>query len=276
MLKSSICPAGLEEVRVEVFVADERPDLTALYIAGQAESLRRHIGDVGLRVGELGDARIVLACDREGRAHGGMRVHLRRPGVPLPVERALGDRCAIGEAVARAPAPLVELCGTWIGASYRGSPLVEVVTRTALAVARSLGARRIVGCAHQYVLEFYRRFGAVVDPELGVHPYPDVRYETCIFWADPNFCADGEAVDADGDGIKSLVSDTTILVLASAGGVGAGEENRISSVVWRTDRVSQRGGHDDAQHRFRGSAGAGRSAAARCGPASRRRRGPRG
>lgn len=211
MPKRSICPSGLEEMTVEVFVADERPDLTALYLAGQAESLRRHVGEVGLRVGELGDARIVLARDREGDAHGGMRVHLRRPGVPLPVERALGDRCAIGEAVARAPAPLVELCGTWIGASHRGGPLVEVVTRAALGVARSLGARRFVGCAHQYVLDFYRRFGAVVDPELGVHPYPDARYETCIFWADPNFCASEEvAVDSDGDGIRGLVSDTSI------------------------------------------------------------------
>lgn len=239
MPKSSICPSGLEEITVAVFVADERPDLTALYCVGQAESLRRHVGDVGLRVGELGDARIVLARDREGRAHGGMRVHLRRPGVPLPVERALGDRCAIGEAVARAPAPLVELCGTWIGASYRGSPLVEVVTRAALGVARSLGARRIVGCAHQYVLEFYRRFGAEVDPELGVHPYPDARYETCIFWADPNFCADETAVDAVEGGIKSLVSDTNILVLGRNGGIGAEEEDEAVSMIWRTDRGSQ-------------------------------------
>lgn len=239
MLKSSICLPGLEEITVEVFVADERPELTALYCAGQAESLRRHVGDVGLRVGELGDARIVLAHDREGRAHGGMRVHLRRPGVPLPVELALGERCAIGEAVARAPGPLVELCGTWIGASYRGSPLVEVVTRAALEVARSLGARRIVGCAHQYVLEFYRRFGAEVDPELGVHPYPDARYETCIFWADPNFCADEGAVDAVEDEIKALVSDTNILVLERTGGTEVEEESESVSRIWRRDRSSQ-------------------------------------
>lgn len=221
MSKRSICPTGLEEITVETFAADERPDLAALYIAGQADSLRRHLGDVGLRVGELGEARIVLARDREGRAQGGMRVHLRRPGVPLPVERALADRCAIAEAIARAPAPLVELCGTWIGASYRKSPLAEVVTRAALGAARSLGARRIVGCAHQHVLDFYRRFGAVVDPELGVHPYPDARYETSVFWADPNFCADADtvAVDTDGGGIKSFVSGPVFLFLMDLGGI---------------------------------------------------------
>lgn len=237
----SICPPEFEEITVEVFVADERPDLTALYCAGQAQSLRRHLGDVGLRVGELGDARIVLARDRDGRAHGGMRVHLRRPGVPLPVERALGDRCAIGEAVARAPVPLVELCGTWIGASFLGSPLAEVVTRAALGVARSLRARRIVGCAHQYVLEFYRRFGAVVDPTLGVHPYPDARYETRIFWADPNFCAgeDAVATASDGDGIKRFVSGTNIVVRVDIDGTGAVEKTKSVSAVWRADRGSQ-------------------------------------
>lgn len=190
MLPTSTCLSSHPELSLEVFAADERPELAALYLAGQAESLRHHV-EAGLRSAPLGDARIVLARDADGTAHGGMRVHLRRSGVLLPVELALGERCAIVDAVARAPAPLVELCGTWIGGRYRGSELVEAITRAALDVARALEARQIVGCAHQHVMAFYRRFGAVVDPELGVHPYPDARYETRVFWADPERCVGG-------------------------------------------------------------------------------------
>jgi hypothetical protein len=171
---------------VDVFFADEDPDRCALYCAGQVESLQRHFaGRQALTPGELGDACIVLARGAGGRALGGMRVHLHRPGVLLPIERALGDRCAISQAIARASAPLVELCGTWVGTAHRGSEVAGAVMRAALDVARAFGARTIVGHAHQHILDFYRRYGAVVDPTLGVHPYPDARYETSVVWAGP-------------------------------------------------------------------------------------------
>lgn len=185
MPTTSTCPSEHAPPTLDIFCASQRPELAALHGAGRAESLRRHLGALALEPDPPGDAWIVLARDLDGRAHGGMRVHVRRAGEPLPVERALGERCAIRQAVASAPAPLVELCGTWVGPAHRGGELVARITRAALAVARGLGARRIVGCAHQYILEFYQRFGAVVDPALGVHAYPDARYETRVFWADP-------------------------------------------------------------------------------------------
>ena len=192
MTTTSTCPGQRDAISLDVFVAGQRPDLTALYCAGRAERLGRYVGGLGPLEGPLGDIWVVLARGPDGRAHGGMRVHLRRPGEPLPVERALGERCPIGQAVARAPAPLVELCGTWVGPDYRGQALAAILTPAALAVARALGARCIVGCAHQHIFALYQRFGAVVDLELGVHPYPDARYETRVFWADPKHCADKE------------------------------------------------------------------------------------
>lgn len=181
---------GLLEFTLDVFSADARPDLAELYRAGQADSYRRHPGSlVALLPSNVLGALVVLARARDGHAHAGMRVHLRRPGEPLPVERALGDRCPLAAALDAAPGPLVELCGTWVSAALRGRDLAYAVTRTALAVARRLAARRIVGCAHQHVLPFYQRFGAVVDPDLGVHPYPDPRYRTTVFWAEPDHLA---------------------------------------------------------------------------------------
>lgn len=184
MLATSTCPS--DPLALEVFVADARPDLSALYRAGQADSYRRYPGSLAalLPSGPAG-AWIVLARAPTGDAHAGMRLHQRRPDQPLPVERALGDRCPLERALDAAPQPLVELCGTWVSGGRRGGELAALVTRAALALACHLGARRIVGCAHQHILDFYRRFGACVDEHLGVHPYPDLRYQTRIFWADP-------------------------------------------------------------------------------------------
>lgn len=180
---------------LEPFCAAERPDLAGLYSTGQLDSYRRHPGSAAaILPGLVADAFGVLARAGDGSPAGGMRVHLRRPDVPLPVERALGALCPLGQAIARAPAPLVELCGTWVSAGYRGTGLAAALTSATLAVARALGARRIVGCAHQHVLDLYRRFGAVVDAGLGLFPYPDARYQTCVFWADPFTCPEEQAV----------------------------------------------------------------------------------
>lgn len=183
---------------IDVFWADDRPALADLYCRGQADTYRRHPGSVAaLRTVQIRESFVVLARTADGSAVGGMRIHLRCPGVPLPVERALGAVCPIGQAIAVAPAPLVELCGTWVDAHYRGTELAAALTSATLAVARALGARQIVGCAHHHIFKkLYGRFGAVIDPGLGTHPYPDPRYQTCVFWADPFTCPEEQAVEA--------------------------------------------------------------------------------
>lgn len=192
-----------EPITIDVFCAAERPDLTAICLFGQAESYGHYLGGPSAaacgRPRSLAGVCVALARDDEGRPHAGMRVHLRTPGEPLPVERALGERCAIAAAIAaRGEAPLVELCGLWISADYRKLDLAAGVTRAALACARALGARAIVGCAHQHVLEFYRRYGAEVDRELGEHAYPDARYRTCVVWADPVALAGADPAERAG------------------------------------------------------------------------------
>ncbi|WAS93391.1 hypothetical protein [Nannocystis punicea] len=198
---SSPVPSSLT---LEAFCAAERPDLAELYCLGQVDSYRRHPGCVAaLWTVHIAEAFVVLARAHDGTAAGGMRVHLHRPGTPLPVERALGESCPIGQAVARARGPLVELCGTWVAAAWRRTDLAATLTAATLAVARALGAAQIVGCAHQHVLDLYRRFGAVVDHELGLHPYPDARYQTCVFWADPFACPEAQAVDTWAEALRN-------------------------------------------------------------------------
>ena len=181
-------PADLSAISLVLFHAAAEPELAALYHRGQLASYGRHGATAAAErtrdfdpegvhmVAALGPGLEVLA---------GMRIHQRRPGQPLPVELALGDRCPISAAIdARQPAPVVEMSGLWVAESARQGPLAAAVTRTALAACRRLGARSVVGCVHQHVLPFYQRLGAVVDPSLGVHPYPSPRYATQVVFSD--------------------------------------------------------------------------------------------
>lgn len=194
MLTTTPCSNEPVTIVIDICLAGERPDLAELYFAGQERSYKRHPGSLAAVLpGRVGADCIILARDQSGQAHAGMRVHLRRPGEQLPVERALGALCPIADAVARVDAPLVELCGTWVGSAFRGYGLAAAVTAAAVAATRALGARRIVSCAHQHVIPLYCRFGAEIDHALGFHPYPDERYRTAVLWADPHKCGEEQA-----------------------------------------------------------------------------------
>lgn len=212
-MPNSTCLFIPDLTNISVFFAEERPDLAALYTAGRTASLRRHLGGLPAPA-RLEDACVVLARGAGGRAHGGIRVHLRRPDAPLPVELALGDRCPITAALDRAPGPLVEACGTWISEEQRGAGLASLLALASVAVARVFGARQIVGCAHQHALALYRRFGAVPDATLGVHAWPDDRYATQIFWADPWRCPEGEETLAEL--VRRLRGDTSLAAAHAA------------------------------------------------------------
>jgi hypothetical protein len=176
------------DISLVLFHAAAEPELVALYHSGQLASYGRHgataaaertrdIDPEGVHmVAAIGPGLEVLA---------GMRIHHRRPGQRLPVELALGDHCPISAAIdARRPAPVVEMSGLWVAEAHRQGPLAAAVTRTALAACRTLGARSVVGCVHQYILPFYQRYGAIVETSLGVHPYPSPRYATQVVFSD--------------------------------------------------------------------------------------------
>ncbi len=181
-------PSDPSDISLVLFHAAAEPELVALYHSGQLASYGRHgaaaaaertrdIDPEGVHmVAAIGPGLEVLA---------GMRIHHRRPGQRLPVELALGDHCPISAAIdARRPAPVVEMSGLWVAEAHRQGPLAAAVTRTALAACRTLGARSVVGCVHQYILPFYQRYGAVVETSLGVHPYPSPRYATQVVFSD--------------------------------------------------------------------------------------------
>lgn len=168
-----------------LFRAAERPALAAAYHRGQRACYARHGAAAAATAPAHRGVHMVAAVARGGDVVAGMRIHERLAEHPLPVEVALAERCEIGKALdARQPAPVVEMSGLWVADDQPRADLAAAVTRTALAACRLLGARSVVGCAHQHVLPFYRRYGAVVDEALGAHPYPSPRYATCVVFGD--------------------------------------------------------------------------------------------
>jgi len=181
-------PTDLSDIQLVFFHAAAEPELAALYHQGQLASYGRHgAAAAAERTRDLDPACIhmVAAVGPGVEVLAGMRIHQRRPDRPLPVELALGERCPVSAAIdARRPAPVVEMSGLWVAEAHRQGPLAAAVTRTAIAACRGLGARSIVGCVHQHILPFYQRLGAVVEPSLGVHPYPSPRYATQVVFCD--------------------------------------------------------------------------------------------
>lgn len=170
---------------VMLFRAVERPELAARYHRGQRACYARHDAAAAATAHAHAGVHMVAAIAGDGEVVAGMRIHERSAAHPLPVELALAGHCPIGEALdAREPAPVVEMSGLWVADDQPRAELAAAVTRTALAACRLLGARSVVGCAHQHILEFYRRYGAVVDEALGAHPYPSPRYATQVVFAD--------------------------------------------------------------------------------------------
>lgn len=167
------------------FRASERPELAARYQRGQLACYARHDAALAASQPLHAGVHMIAALADDDTMLAGMRVHEPAPDHPLPVELALADRCPISAALAaRTPAPVVEMCGLWVADEPPLPGLAAAVTRAALAVCRLLGARSVVGCAHQHVLPFYRRYGAVVDEALGAHPYPSPRYATQVVFGD--------------------------------------------------------------------------------------------
>ena len=154
-------------IQLILFHAAAEPEIVALYQDGLLASYGRHGAAAAAertRDFDPEGVHMVAAVGPGIELLAGMRIHLRRPGQPLPVELALGDRCPVSAAIdARKPAPVVEMSGLWVAEAHRQGPLAAAVTRTALAACRRLGARSVVGCVHQHVLPFYQRYGAVVN-----------------------------------------------------------------------------------------------------------------
>jgi hypothetical protein len=129
---------------------------------------------------------IVAVRQSTGELVGGLRIHVARPGLLLPVERALPT---VGRLRVLLPLyrsrGLAEISGLWVQSALRGSGLSGVLTRAGVAAMPLLQVRHAIAFTHHHVLRFWTPIGFAVDRRFGTHAYPDARYESSLIWLDP-------------------------------------------------------------------------------------------
>lgn len=126
-------------------------------------------------------------CD-SGALCGGLRIHLRSPGTPLPVERALTNERRLHQVLeGHLMDGLAEMSGLWVGVHLRGTGLSSQLMRTGIAAMPLLGVQKVLAFTHQHVLDFWTPLGFYFDPRVArTYSYPDARYESRIIWIDPD------------------------------------------------------------------------------------------
>lgn len=132
-----------------------------------------------------GTVHFVVAVASSGELVGGTRIHVRRPGNPLPMERALKDDERLRSALDRLqPHGVAEYAGLWALPSVRGVGLSGVLSCLAVALTPSLGVKHGCGFTHHHLL-FWTPLGFRLDEKLGFFAYPDERYQSYVLWVDP-------------------------------------------------------------------------------------------
>lgn len=132
-----------------------------------------------------------------GELCGGLRIHLRSPDAPLPVERALPNDTKLQQMLAmNMEAGLAEMSGLWVEGYLRGTGFSSELMRVGLAGMPLLGIRKVMAFTHQHVLNFWTPLGFEVDQSFErVYAYPDQRYRSRIIWAEPDQLSTAEAVE---------------------------------------------------------------------------------
>jgi hypothetical protein len=132
-----------------------------------------------------------------GELCGGLRIHLRSPDAPLPVERALPYDTKLQQVLAtHVDSGLAEMSGLWVEGYLRGTGFSSELMRVGLAGMPLLGIHKVLAFTHQHVLDFWTPLGFEVDQSFDrVYAYPDQRYRSRIIWSEPDHLPPAEPVE---------------------------------------------------------------------------------
>jgi hypothetical protein len=123
---------------------------------------------------------IVQCIDAEtGAIAGGVSVHARHTGEPLPTEANLEDNALSAEIAAYPERDVCEMCGMWIAKAYRGRGLFDALFRGAVAAAALRGAKRTISSAHDKSARLAARLGMRIDYQRPF-AWPSEQYRTFV------------------------------------------------------------------------------------------------
>lgn len=132
-----------------------------------------------------------------GQLCGGLRIHLRSPESPLPVERALANDIRLRQVLqTHTDAGLSEMSGLWVNGYLRRTGFSVELMRAGIAAMPLLGIHKVLAFTHQHVLDFWTPLGFSLDQSVErVYAYPDQRYRSRIIWIDPDQLTLAEPVE---------------------------------------------------------------------------------
>lgn len=133
------------------------------------------------------DLHLVTATDRvSGAIVGSVSIYRRRPGMRLPIERAIGHYPSMEAEIARwEDRRIAEMSGLWAEDEWRKTGLSQQLLHVSMAACHVLDAEKIVAFGHQHLLDFYEKIGLLPESRLGRFNYPDPSYVSTVMWADP-------------------------------------------------------------------------------------------
>lgn len=159
--------------------------------AGFLESLVKVYGSFGVgsipassdRVNGADGVHLVISESAEGEMLGGIRIHQRMPGEPLPFELALRSTpWRMAEQTISVGEGLAELSGLWVRPDQRKSGLSLRLVQYAAGMAPFLGIT--IGCAfaHQFSAPLFLSSGFYHDSIMRNISYPIPRYRSSVLW----------------------------------------------------------------------------------------------
>lgn len=178
-------------LRLDLIDAQRAPDIAAdCYRKKQACYARFGAAAASVALSEepsREDLHLVTATDCDsGAVVASVSVYRRGPGIPLPIERAIGHHDTMRSEIAGwRGRRVVEMSGLWAEDVWRKTGLSERLLQAAIAACQVLKAEKIVAFGHQHLLGFYETVGLLPEPRLGCFSYPDPRYVSTVMWADP-------------------------------------------------------------------------------------------
>jgi hypothetical protein len=165
----------------------QNPGLMSELLSGQINALTA-LGVEGAVLGEEDynpppGTYASIVRDPLGEVLGGVRIHTRSSGRPLPLESGSNPFGPDLQRILAATQSVCEIKGLWVSRHAAGLHLSRKITAQGTALAYLLGHESVVGMAHARAFELISgTLGYVKDSRFPSIPYPDERFMSHIVW----------------------------------------------------------------------------------------------
>lgn len=161
--------------------------LISRFVEGQKLALN----DIGVTDEEVGAVQVaetpgtyaVIARGQSGEVIGGLRIHTRLEGAPLPLESDGSPLTWMARTRLQLEPAICEVSGLWVAPHAAGRFMSRKIVALGVAFGYELGAASVVGLSHSRAFRFVTEpLGFEMDQNIPPMAYPDDRFQTFVVW----------------------------------------------------------------------------------------------